>query len=165
MTSSPATRLPLIRGAEERRIAVLRAKRRIFIIGLLLLASTAVISLAVTLRGQGNFPGLGAYLTTDVGVLVMCASALIALRNIENVTLVERFGTVGSVVYLLYWDVTALSTHYLPHTEFLMTSVAEFLLAAALMCLVVPRQYLTSSLSLLFIVHETLIWANLLQFP
>ena len=91
--------------------------------------------------------------------------ALLALRNLKYLRAVEVSLTVLTVGFLLYWDIVPLWVHYLPKTEFLMTASPNFLLAAALVCLIVPQRRLLVTLAALFVTHETLVWANLLQFP
>ena len=164
--SLTSTQLPLLHGAEHRRLAVLHGKRQAFTISFLLVIAAIIPNLIVSVYGQPNFPGRWAYWVVNGVVLVVSGWALIAMRrDMENVRVVQWVGLIGSLSHLLAWDVLALAAHYEPRAEFLMTSVAVFLLTNALLCLVVERRYLPFALAGVFIVHELLLWGNLLQFP
>ncbi len=161
----PAFLSAVPRRIQQRQEAVWRAKRRIYVTGLLVVLLSTCFLMVVLLLGKGNFPSSWAYVATNLFILLACGGALLALRKLTNVWYVERFLTLGTALYLYAWDLLALLTHYHPSAEFLMTSAVEFLLAAALLCLVVPRSRLMASLMALFAIHEVLNWANLLQFP
>lgn len=163
--SLTSTQLPLLHGAEQRRVAVLRGKRRAFVISCILLLTATLPSIIVSLTGEPNFPGRWVYWLTNGAVLAAAVWCLLALRDLENVRLVERVGLTGSLIYLFAWDIVPLAAHYVPKAEFLMTNVPAFVLALVLLCLVVERKRLTLALVVVFVTHELLTWAGLLQHP
>lgn len=156
---------PLRYGVADLGETVWRMKRRLFRSGLVLIGLTTLYYTWVQFSGQPHLPASKAYMGVNVALLAVCAVALLGLRNLENVRWVERFLTISCVIYLYYWDILALWTHYLPTAESLMTSAAAFLLTSALVCVVTPQQRLMPYLVLLFTVHELLTWGNLLHFP
>lgn len=155
---------PLERGSSRQHL-MLRLKRRVYTAGLILIMLSGLSSTVMALLGTASYPSLPVYLGTNSLIMLVGVGALLALRNLKYLRAVEVSLTVVTVAFLLYWDIVPLWTHYLPKAEFLMTSTVNFLLAAALVCLIVPQKRLFMALAVLFFTHETLVWANLLQFP
>lgn len=156
---------PFLPMTRQRQLPVLQTKRRIYRFCLLLVSLSTVFLISTLVRGQENYPSFWAYMLVCGLILSGCLAALIALQNLQNVRRVEVFLTVASAAYLFYWDIVAVVSNYHPRAEFLMTSVAEFLLTAALFCVTLPRRRLLASLLGLFAAHDLLVWGNLLAFP
>lgn len=150
---------------ESRQHLILRLKRRVYSTGLLLIILSGISSTVMAVLGTASYPSLTMYFVTNGLMILVSVAALLALRHLKYLRIVEVSLTVITVGFLLYWDMVPLWTHYFPKAEYLMTSNAHFLLAAALVCLIVPQKQLFMALAALFVTHETLVWANLLQFP
>lgn len=87
---------------------MLRMKRRVYSTGLILIILSGVSSTVMAVLGTTSYPSLAVYLGTNGLMILVSLTALLALRDLKYLRVVEVGLTLVTVGLLLYWDIVPL---------------------------------------------------------
>lgn len=144
-------------------LTILRAKRQVYTVALLLTALAALVPLLMVVIRNDPFAGL--FYATNIPAVVLCLIGVVVIRWLRAVPYVERIMVGAIIAYILAWDLMNLVVGRLPDRSAVVSGAPVFLLAAILLCLVVPQDRVRLWLFGLFIGDATLVWTNLMREP
>lgn len=142
---------------------VIRAKQRVYRVATLLALLACTIPIIIVIANNDRFQWM--HIATNGVACLICIIAFFLLSRERLVTVVEKVMLGAIISYLAAWDVLNLVSGRLPNEGAVVGSAPAFLLAAILVCLIVPAHRQRRWLLSLYGINLILVWANLLRHP
>lgn len=142
---------------------VLRAKRRVYSVALALCAVAAAVPLLMVVIQRDPFAPL--YFYTNIPAILICCAGMFIIRQLRTIRVFEWVMVTAIVTYVASWGIANFFLRRIPMEGAVVGGGPVFLLAAILLCLVLPERRLRPALFAFYLTEVGLTWANLVRFP